>query len=231
MLFPVSIQDLENFISTEKFTKEIYNSSDFDIAKICFSLLGTLEDIIIDSEKYPDRLIVVTRNNWFQFISTYYDRFNSCKNILKTLLKAEPITSIDRDILKENSQWIIDLSMSMFKENDPDSLVFAQVIFAGKFYNAFYYYFLTIESYCFKNLDLVEKYYETAKRITEIIEEREWIEGLQEEILELETEDDNLTISSEIHSKLIKMWSRTIQFVEGELISKLLPETFVDTTK
>ena len=54
MGFPINTEDIKDIINnSENFSKNVFISESFYFAKVCFSLLATIEDFINECEKTP----------------------------------------------------------------------------------------------------------------------------------------------------------------------------------
>jgi hypothetical protein len=212
------INDLEDFktlIKNNSYVENYYNTKKLNYCKRCLALLSSIEDFINNAETlYRDYVYNNSRLPWLDFLSVFYERYNICKNIFKGLLKNNTLEEQDKQYIVKSTKWALEIIKDVLKDDVNSPLYFSNIIFSGKLYNIYYYYILSIDSYCQKSLNLIDDYIKTRGTLNVIKDELEWINKLQIEIIE----EKNPDLSTEIKEKLTNMWYRTQDFLQNEFI-------------
>ena len=223
MPFPINILDFKEYISNKNFNLEVYNSKIFNDTLVGFSLLASMEDYIneIDCGKL---FTVHNKAQWMEFLQLYYYRFNVNRNILKTILKDGVITEWDIDFVTNTIPFSIDALKSIFRDDKNKPIFFANIIFAGRFYNSLHFYIKSIDSFVQEHLGLAEKSEENLQYLKIIKDERNWIDTLYDDLKKIRETGHTPQIPDDSHEKLTIMWERTLDFFEKDLVPQYIPQ-------
>lgn len=222
MSFPINILNFKEYISKDNFTLEVYNSDIFYRTMVCFSILATLEDLVIEIDR-EDSYTIHNKMQWMEFLQIYYNKFHRSGNILKAMLREGTIPKADIDFVNESIPFTIDALKTIFRENKKEPIFFANIIFAGRFYSSLHYYLRSLESFSEEHFDLKEKHRESLRNLAIIIQERNWIDVLYNDLMKQKETGVNIHLSEDIHEKLTTVWDRTLQFFETELVPEFIP--------
>lgn len=218
MGFPIDISDIKDYINVENFTLNLFKSKEYNLRKLCFCLLASLEDIVLELDR-NEKMFIEKHMPWIKFLQLYYQKLNYSRNILKSLLRDGIIEENDFDFIDDSIQWAINLVKVIF-EDDGKKVNYINIIMAGWFYCSLHYYLKSIDSYCEKKFNLVQQYIKNSRDLKIIEEERLRIDQLHKEITEQKVTNER-QLNKDTHNKLLNMWFRTLDFLESELIPEI----------
>lgn len=214
MSFINDLEDFKTLIKNNSYVENYYNTKQLNYCKICLALLSSIEDFIDNAETLYRDYVYRSRLPWLDFLSIFYERYNICKNVFKGLLKNNTLEEQDKQYIIKSTKWALEIIKDVLKDDVNSPLYFSNIIFSGKLYNIYYFYILSIDSYCQKTLNLIADYIKTRRTLNVIKDELDWINKLQIEIIE----EKNPDLSTEMQEKLTNIWYRTQDFLQNELI-------------
>ena len=215
MGFPIDVSDIKDYINVENFTLDLLKSKEYHLRKMCFCLLASLEDIVLEFDR-NERLFSEERMLWVEFLQLHYQKLNYSRNILKSVLKDGIIEKNDLDFINESIQWAIEL-LKVILDDDGKRVNYINIIISGWFYCSLHYYIKSIDAYCEKKFNLVKPYIENRRALKIIEEERLTIDQLHKEITEQKLTNE-AQLNEDTHNKLLNIWFRALDFLETELI-------------
>lgn len=205
--------DLEKIVMDSKLNENVYKSKDFYIARLAFSLLESMEVIVKEAEKEDNGLHIENKASWMKFLSLYYNRLNVSRNLFNYVIRGEEISESDKKELRNYIEWVFDVLENVFVEKKNKPVYLVNVILAGKFYNYLFYKLTAIEASYKKKLNIPSEYIEERRNLSMIINERRFIDEIEEKVKNKEGED----IPETEQSILFGLWDRTLDFIAKEV--------------
>lgn len=215
MGFPIDVSDIKDYINVENFTLDLLKSKEYHLRKMCFCLLASLEDIILEFDR-NEELFIEERMLWIEFLQIYYQKLNYSRIILKSVLKDGILEQDDLNFINDSIQWAIEL-LKVILEDDGKRVNYVNIIISGRFYCSLHYYLKSIDAYCEKKFNLVQPYIENRRALEIIEEERLTIDQLHKEITEQKLTNET-QLNEDTRNKLLNIWFRALDFLETELI-------------
>ena len=224
MGFPINTEDIKDIINnSENFSNNVFISESFYFAKVCFSLLATIEDFINECEKTPNTFIVGNKLLWIEFMTIYYEKLNVSRNTLKSSVKGDIARDKDIEDIKDNIRWCIETVSTIIKDDGVSPIHIVNIYFACRFYTGLHYYISCIDSYCTKKFNLIKDFIQCHRTLKIAEEERFWIDSLQQDIEQKITTGQDVSLEPELKNKLINSWDRSLNFISQELKPEFLP--------
>jgi len=115
--------------------------------------------------------------------------------------------------LRNYIEWVFDVLENVFVEKKNKPVYLVNVILAGKFYNYLFYKLTAIEASYKKKLNIPSEYIEERRNLSMIINERRFIDEIEEKVKNKEGED----IPETEQSILFGLWDRTLDFIAKEV--------------
>ena len=75
MGFPIDVSDIKDYINVENFTLDLLKSKEYHLRKMCFCLLASLEDIVLEFDR-NEKLFSEERMLWVEFLQLHYQKLN-----------------------------------------------------------------------------------------------------------------------------------------------------------
>lgn len=188
---------------------------DFKLVNDVFALFEGLKEFIEAGEKREEEQVT---KGWHDFLSEYYSKYNSTRNMLLKVIKGTSLNEVDFEYLIENTKWVVGKVCMVFQEKDGVPYV-KNALLAGRFYNRIFH---TIHS----NQKEIHTFLKMENPTLEVIinaTQKEYVENL--ELLkrlnkgfagnENIVEDDLYT--KEEQEKIAVMWYRTVDIAAKEI--------------
>lgn len=190
---------------------------DFKLVNDVFALFEGLKEFIEAGEKRSSQKGELT-TGWHDFLSDFYSKYNSTRNMFIKVIKGSPLNEMDFDYLIENTKWVVGKVCRVFQEKE--GIPYAKdALLAGRFYNRLFYTIHSNQESIHSHLKIADSTPSIVMNITEkeYVENMELLNRLNKGISENENVVEDEIYTKEEQEKIAVMWYRTVDIAAKEI--------------